>query len=920
MVAYAILTLIINYLVAMEARQARISRDTSTRLQRLSTVHEVSRTITSTLDMEAVLDLVLSKAVEILDAEAGSLLLLEESPLSPLAEGMMPPDIAEGVRGDLIFRVVYGPVAKSLLGKRVPASAGIAGAVLKAGEGQFVNHVQAEPRWNAAPDITTGFQTRSLVCVPLLSRGRPTGVLEVLNKREGLNFDEYDLELLSTFASQAAIALENARLHEKTDEALGKRLREMAAIEEVDHLLGASLDYQQTPRLVLQRAVEVCNASFGAIGIIRPDRKGLSVNYWPDEATPAISGDLTYSGADVVWPVDRGIVGRVIRTGQPVLVPDVSADPDYAAVAHKTQSEIAVPIKSPAPSSPAASPLTGIFVGPACEGDLREASGTGGTGEVSDSRSEGRVIGVLNLESDRPGAFTEDHLHFLEHLADHAGFAIEKARAFEEERGRVEVLSAVSEISKEISGSLDLERILSLILARVKKLVDYYIAEICLWDEPQQVMVTWASAGDARYTARTGGIYHLNEGYTGWIARNRQEMLIPDTNARLDVLPKIVADDTPVGAYVGLPLKTGETFVGSLELASDRPGAYDEGSLEVLRIIADQAAVAIHNARLYGEAQRRFEQTQLVLRVTESLSSIVDVTEAMRRVARELCRALQGDMAGVYLPDEAGTYLRVVAGYNVPKNRLDFYREFTIPIPDHPFIEEAWRTRQAICSTDPAHDPRIHPRVRESLSHQTTLFVPMVVRDKVIGGVYIVWLTEKKELTAEELQLANAMGQQAGTMVENAQLFEAQQNRLKELGILFETSAAISSSLELREVLQTVARQMADAIGVSSCAISDWDPDQDVVETLIDESRIGEPTEVGSTFHLTDYPSTKRVLFTRQPFVIQTSDPNADPTERALLAEKGQKSLLMLPLVSRDRVMGLVELFESRHDHLFSAR
>jgi len=443
LIAYAILTLIINYLVAMEARQARISQDTSKRLERLSTVHEVNRTITSTLDMEAVLNLVVSKAAEILDAEAGSLLLLEDSPLSPLAEGILTPDSAEGVRGDLVFRVVYGPVSKTLLGKRFPAGAGIAGAVLKTGEGQFVNHVQAEPHWNAAPDVATGYQTHSLLCVPLLSRGRPVGVLEVLNKKEGLTFNEYDLELLSAFASQAAIALENARLYEKTDEALGKREREMAAIEDVDHLLGASLDYQRTPRLVLQRAVEVCNANFGAIGIIRPGGKGLSVNYWPGEATPAISGDLSYSGADVVWPADRGIVGRVVRTGQPALVPDVSVDPDYAAVAHKTRSEIAVPIMSPE-----------------------------GSGDMGDTHREGRVIGVLNLESDRPGAFTEDHLRFLEHLADHAGFAIEKARAFEEERGRVEVLSAVSEISKEISGSLDLERILSLILARVKKLVD----------------------------------------------------------------------------------------------------------------------------------------------------------------------------------------------------------------------------------------------------------------------------------------------------------------------------------------------------------------------------------------------------------------------------------------------------------------
>ena len=81
-----------------------------------------------------------SKAIEILDAEAGSLLPLEGSPLLPLAEGILTPDIEEGVGGDLVFCVVYDPAAKALLGQRLPTGKGIAGAVLKTGEGQFVNH------------------------------------------------------------------------------------------------------------------------------------------------------------------------------------------------------------------------------------------------------------------------------------------------------------------------------------------------------------------------------------------------------------------------------------------------------------------------------------------------------------------------------------------------------------------------------------------------------------------------------------------------------------------------------------------------------------------------------------------------------------------------------------------------------------
>lgn len=901
LVVYVIETVSITYFVAAQERQARISLDASTRARRLSIVHELSSSITSTLDVETVLNLVVSKSVEILNAQAGSLLLLDQAPASPLAGSLAPADPTaseEGgfaqaddhIRGDLVFRVVQGPAAQTLVGNRLPASAGIAGAVLKSGQGRYVNDVRSDVHWNAAPDVVSGFATNSLLCVPLISRGRPLGVLEIINKGGGAPFDNDDLDLLSTFAAQAAIGLENARLYEKTDETLNKRLREMATIEEVDHELGISLDYHRTIRLVLQRAIEVCNASSGTVGIVSADRCHLHISYslgpapYSDKQPAASDVPAAHDGLATLpieesnWPIDQGVVGRVARTGQPALIQDVKTDPDYVGAQPASQSEVAVPIAR-----------------------------------------EGRVIGVLNLESNRLAAFNEDHLHFLEHLAEHAAQALENARLFEDERQRVQILSAVADISRELSSSLDLEQVLDRILAHVKSLVGYYIAEICLWDEGEQVLMTRASAGDPQYTARSGGVYHLNEGYTGWIARNRQVLLIPDTAARTDVQPKIIAEDAPVRAYVGLPLNTGDTFVGTLELASDRTGAYGPDTLRVLEVVAEQAAVAIHNARLYAEAQRRNEQTQLLLEVSESISSTLDLSEAVRRMGREVCRALKADMTGVYLADEAGTELRVVAGYRVPTERLAQYQKLAIPIYGHPFVEEAWQTRQPTFSQDMANDPRIHPMVREAFPYHTVLFAPMVARDEVIGGVFTVWIAAKKELSADEIQLAAAMARQAGTLVDNARLFEVQQRQLRELGILYETSAAISSSLDLHEVLRTVARQMLSAVAVSSCAISDWDPEHDAVVTLVDESITGEGKDVGNRYRLDDYPATRAVLTNRHPYMTQVTDADSDPAERELLQQRGQQSLLILPLVSHDRVMGLVELYEGRQARVFSA-
>jgi PAS domain S-box-containing protein len=1018
--------------IALE--NARLHDETNRRLQQVDILFKVGSSLT-TLDTGQVLSTVAEQTVSALGVDVCGVYVYEQDRLGA---------------GWTVLKALHDPSgsALDLLGTRH--------GVL---EQTWLRELIGEPGYIALetvePDehptqtlghILAALAVRSCLLVGLTIHDEPHGFIIAGERQESRAFSPEEIQLCQAMAHQAVVAVENASLYERTDDALSKRLQELATIEEIDRELGTRLDYNHVIDLVLRRAIEACGATSGAIGIIMPDGQRLDTRFLPTERP---DGARVPSAAE--WPVDRGIVGRVTRTGQPALVADVTTDPDYEERVPATRSEVAVPIKR-----------------------------------------EGRVIGVLNLESDRPAAFTSDNLRFVEHLADHAGIAIENARLFAEEqrratdlatlnqvstavssvlepdevletivdsvirvtgcqkaaifvlehervslrmsqglsdaylaasqdikvaldsraqvllgdeplvvtdietdprladfvplarkegfraladvtlRGREEVLgeftvyydqahhfsaveldtlktfanqaaialenarlfqkehqrvqmlSAISEISREIRAGLDLERTLYLILARVRDLVDYYIAEICLWNEDEQLMVTWASAGDARYTARTGGIYRLDEGFTGWIARNQQQLLVPDIAGRQDVRPKIIAEDTPVRSYMGLPLRTGETFVGTLELASDQRGFYTRDDLEILQSFADQAAVAIESARLYEETQQRFEQTQLLLRVSSAISSTLDLAETVRRLAREMARALEADMAGVYMADEESTYLQAVAGYHVPKEKLEFYREFRIPIQGHRFIQEAWETRQAVHSIDPANDTRVDPETIAVFPNQTTLFAPMVARDEVIGGVYLVWREEKKRLSHEELQMANAIARQAGAVVENARLFEAQQRQLRELGILFETSAAVSSSIALDDVLSAVARQMARALNVSSCSISNWDPATNTVTTLAAEATTDDivaslsTRDVGLSYSLAEYPATAEVLRDRQPCVVQLSDPDADASERELLAQMGQSSLLMVPLVSRDRVVGLAELYEGRHERQFS--
>ncbi len=944
---YLALTYITNYLVSMETRQSRASREVSSRFQQLTTAYEIGQTITSTLEMETVLDLVMAKAVEILNAEAGSLLLLD-----PLPDA----DVEEAT-GDLVFRVVLGPATESLLGQRLSVTEGIAGATVRTGQAHSVNDVQADPRWSKAPDTMSGFETRSILCVPLVSRGRSIGALEVVNKRDNAPFSDEDLELLSTYASQAAIALENARLYdethrhlqqintlyevgrslstldsnlilsiiaeqivsvlgvdvcavflhdldpsgngwielkalhesdgtasslagtrfniaeqawlrklageagyatvgsaetdarldetlrstlmtlgvrscllvglyahkeprgfivaaehqatrafsedeiqvcqalahqaviaienarlyEKTDEALNRRLRELATIEEIDHELGSTLDYDRAIDLVLERAIEACGASSGAIGILMADGQQLAARFQGSKEIgaappPAISE----------WSIDQGVVGRVVRTGQPALIADVSQDRDYAEVAPATRSELAVPI-------------------------VREE----------------QVIGVLNLESDHPAAFTQDDLHFMEHLAEHAAIAIENARLFREERQRVQILSAIGEISHEIGVSLDLQRTLDLILNRVKDLVDYDMAEICLWDESRQILTTWASAGNSDYTTRAGGLYRLDEGYTGWIARNQQELLIPDTATRQDVQPKVIAEDVAIRSYVGLPLTTGETFVGTLELASEQTGYYTEDHLEILHIFANHAAVAIRNALLYEQTderlQARVEEMTAFQRTTQELNATLELDRILQVVlesAIQTIGATHGNVMLVNLETEQFA-LRAAQGYS--DEELASVEETLLDLGSNSLTRQVLESRQARIVDDAHLEP--HP-VCVRADTRSALAVPIFYEGAIVGIIHLRH-TEVEAFDQDSLNFVQALAEQAAIAIGNALRFEEQvklnialRGRTEQMTSLLAVGHKLRADVPLEDTLEEVAYAIQESVGFNVVLVS----------------------------------------------------------------------------------------------------
>jgi signal transduction histidine kinase len=378
MVAYSqdqvnLVTALAN-LMAGAIVKARLLRESETRARQMAILNELTRSLTSTLDLDPLLGRILQSAVEILDCEAGSLLLVDEQ------------------TGDSVFVVALGPVGAELLGQRLPPGVGLVGKAVKTRQPIIQNDVRRSSDWFDA-DQRTGYSTKDLLVVPMVIQDRVIGVLEVLNKKDHSPFHWDDLELLSAFAGQAAVAIENARLYTQTDQALAARVQELSVMQRIDRELNASLDLERVTRITLDWSLSQSRCQAGLVGIV--ERDGVLV--MAAEGFPAdsvASGDGSHLSTNVPG------VSAAIATGHPQIA---EFAPESGQSTGKGRNRVR--------------PTTGMSLEARCQ-------------VVVPVRRDQEAIGVILLEGTSDEAFSGEVISFLSRLSDHAAIAISNAQFY----------------------------------------------------------------------------------------------------------------------------------------------------------------------------------------------------------------------------------------------------------------------------------------------------------------------------------------------------------------------------------------------------------------------------------------------------------------------------------------------------------
>ncbi len=368
-------------LVAGAIVKARLLDESQRRARQLASLNEVTRGLTSTLELDPLLQQILRSAVEILDCEAGSLLLVDEQ------------------TGESVFTVVLGPVAQDLIGKRLPPGIGLVGKSVKSRQGIIQNEVQNSEDWFNT-DVQTGFTSKDLMVVPMLIKDRVIGVLEVLNKNNRSPFTWDDLELISAFAGQAAVAMENARLYTLTDKALNERVEELSVLQRIAHDLNADLDLERVMQLTLDWAMIQSKATAGLVGIL--EESGVRVMAWhgyPSGALPTERDRL---------PLDLPVWGDALQEPGNRLV---SSDKKSTGRLHRRAGS------SSQVSHENGRDIPGLLTG-------------GKASVVVPIQREDRVLGVILVETASRGGLTSEIQAFLTRLSDQAAIAISNAQLY----------------------------------------------------------------------------------------------------------------------------------------------------------------------------------------------------------------------------------------------------------------------------------------------------------------------------------------------------------------------------------------------------------------------------------------------------------------------------------------------------------
>jgi GAF domain-containing protein len=775
-------------IAGQETVVARLTQERDEALLRETANAEILRLIAkSSGDLELLFRTILENATRICNANFGTLFRFDGENFFPAAQFNTPTALLKAQTRRGPFKPTPGTAMEHVL--RTKQVSHSADKVTEPVPGFFAKYGGA----------------RSQVTVPMLKDDLLIGVIGIYHQ-EVRPFTDKQIELLQNFASQAVIAIENARLlnelRRRTDD-LSEALEQQTATSEVLKVISSSPgELKPVFETMLAYAVRICGAKFGTLFLCEGD----DFRVVAEHNTPPALVELHQREPTIRVGPSTSLY-RSKKAKQPIQIADLTAEPAYF---ERDPNRVA----------------------------LVELGGYRGVLSVPMVK-EGEVIGAINMYRQDAGTFSDNQVELVKNFAAQAVIAIENARLLNELRQRTDDLTesleqqtATSDVLQVISSSQGkLEPVFQKMLEKATHVCGANFGTMNLWDgESVNIAASYnVPPAFAAWRQRTPIRPHAESGLALAI-RTHHAAHVHDLRygpAYLARDPANVAMVEIAGArtIVTVPMLKEDKVIGTMSIFRQEVRPFTDKQIALVENFTKQAVIAIENMRLLNELRQRTDDlsealerqtaTSEVLRViSSSPGELEPVFQAMLENATRLCEA----NFGILFVGE-GNVFRSVAVHSPPSAYTDWYEHHPFfNVKDHPqsLLARLAESREIIHIADLRLDPSYAARVPilvafvDNAGARTVLVVPMVKEDKLIGAI-VIYRTEVRPFSEKQIELVQNFAAQAVIAIENSRLL----SELRESYRLVQEQASKleTQSQELVKLNQQLEQRVADQVG-----------------------------------------------------------------------------------------------------------
>ncbi|MBU0703592.1 MAG: GAF domain-containing protein, partial [Chloroflexi bacterium] len=452
----------------------------------------------------------------------------------------------------------------------------------------------------------------------------------------------------------------------------------------------------------------------------------------------------------------------------------------------------------------------------------------------------------------------------------------------------------------ELIAQLDLDDLLRSITSRAIELVGGAEGGLYLY-RPGRDVIEWAIVAGS-HRVPLGTVLRRGEGLCGRIWETGESLIVDDY--RHWEKRAVIYDEYPIAATVGVPIRWGDEFFGVLNVNSYSPQAFSPADAELLEMLAARAAIAIRNARLYEEVQRRVLEQETLREATLVMTTTLERDEVIERILAQLQQVVPYDTASVQL--FRGGQLEIVGGRGFPNTEELLGVIFDPNREDNPNREVIRTRRPFIVEDAPAVYDEFRRGPHAAANIRSWLGAPMLIGERLIGMIAL----DKAEpgfYTQRHARLAETFAAQAAIVVENSQLFLAEQEQRELAEALEEAAAVVSGTLEIDQVLDRILEQVSHVVPNDAADIMLVEGDQARIVRWRGYERFGVEESVSSAaFHISEVHNLRQMWDSKEPMIIP--DTTAYPDWVDIPEQRWLRSYAGVPIIVRDQVIGFLNV------------